>query len=237
MVDPRLPMPTRALAAPSAQARCVGGGLARRSAWALAFVLLLASPAAAHKTSVFVAVQGRAITGEAFFRGGTPVRGATVTVLGPAGEKLGEARTDEGGKFTFEPRVRCEHRLMIDAGEGHAAEAAVQADELPADLPTPANAPSGLAASAAGPLAKPSTAEPVLKMAPSGARDNDLRAELESIRSQLVEVRRDLAAHEDATRLRDILGGIGYILGLMGLAFYFLGVRRKSPRSPDSLRP
>ncbi|NQV23281.1 MAG: hypothetical protein HQ518_02845, partial [Rhodopirellula sp.] len=27
-------------------------------------------------------------------------------------------------------------------------------------------------------------------------------------------------------RWQDIIGGVGYILGLMGIVFYFLGVRR-----------
>ena len=28
-------------------------------------------------------------------------------------------------------------------------------------------------------------------------------------------------------RLQDIVGGVGYILGITGMLFYFLGIRRK----------
>ncbi|HOU21896.1 MAG TPA: hypothetical protein PKX16_06700 [Kiritimatiellia bacterium] len=61
-----------------------------------------------------------------------------------------------------------------------------------------------------------------------------LQGELQALQKQIVELRRDLAARDDRTRLRDILGGIGYILGLMGLAFYFLGTRRKTEPSPSA---
>ena len=50
---------------------------------------------------------------------------------------------------------------------------------------------------------------------------------MESLRAEIVELRREFADYRNSTRLRDVLGGIGYILGLAGLAFYFLGVRRK----------
>ncbi len=34
-------------------------------------------------------------------------------------------------------------------------------------------------------------------------------------------------------RLRDVLSGIGYIVGVAGIAFYFLGVRRRRSRPAD----
>lgn len=38
---------------------------------------------------------------------------------------------------------------------------------------------------------------------------------------------REIGALKEEVRLHDILGGIGYIIGLAGVAFYFLGVRRR----------
>jgi nickel transport protein len=43
----------------------------------------------------------------------------------------------------------------------------------------------------------------------------------------LAELRKEVARYENKVRLHDVLGGIGCILGFMGLAFYFLGVRRR----------
>ena len=38
---------------------------------------------------------------------------------------------------------------------------------------------------------------------------------------------REIGELKEEVRFHDILGGIGYILGLAGVAFYFLGVRRR----------
>jgi nickel transport protein len=56
---------------------------------------------------------------------------------------------------------------------------------------------------------------------------------LEAVHAQLVELRKQLNQHEQSLRLRDILGGIGYIVGIAGVAFYFLGIRRKRLKSSE----
>ena len=48
---------------------------------------------------------------------------------------------------------------------------------------------------------------------------------------QLAGLRADLDRYKNELRLRDVLGGVGYILGIMGIVFYFLGVRRKEKRA------
>ena len=42
---------------------------------------------------------------------------------------------------------------------------------------------------------------------------------------------RELKDLKNEIRFHDILGGIGYIVGAMGIAFYFLGVLRKEKRA------
>jgi nickel transport protein len=66
--------------------------------------------------------------------------------------------------------------------------------------------------------------------------DQSVPAELEAVAKQVAAMRSDLQKYRNDLHLRDLLGGIGYILGIMGIAFYFLGVRRKEKRSaiPDS---
>ena len=46
----------------------------------------------------------------------------------------------------------------------------------------------------------------------------------------LESIQKDLAELRDRLWLRDVLGGLGYIVGIAGVAFYFLGVRRKQSR-------
>lgn len=45
---------------------------------------------------------------------------------------------------------------------------------------------------------------------------------------QIVELRREIHELKNSIRLRDILGGIGYILGLVGIAMYFKAKERRS---------
>ncbi|NUQ61918.1 MAG: carboxypeptidase regulatory-like domain-containing protein [Pirellulales bacterium] len=190
------------------------------ASWALA-----ASPALAHKIHVFAYAEGHTIRGEAYARDGGPVRDAAVTAFGPGGVRLGEATTDAEGKFTFEARFRCDHRLAIDAGGGHAAEFTVSAEELPKDLPArasedkPQESPIPL-------LATPQTAV----SAASPMDEEALLAKLEAVDRQIVQLRMQIDGYEQKVRLHDVLGGLGYILGLMGVAYYFFGRRKKDER-------
>ena len=48
---------------------------------------------------------------------------------------------------------------------------------------------------------------------------------LADIRDEVAALRRQLAAYEQTTRVRDVLGGLGFLAGIAGAAFYFLGRR------------
>jgi hypothetical protein len=48
---------------------------------------------------------------------------------------------------------------------------------------------------------------------------------LADIRDEVATLRRQLAGYEQTTRIRDVLGGLGYLAGIAGAAFYFLGRR------------
>jgi nickel transport protein len=178
-----------------------------------AALILRPDPALAHKLNVFAWVEGRKITGEAYFRGHAPLAGGAVSVFGPAGEKIGQTTTDPQGKFHFEPKLRVDHRIVVDAGDGHAETFTVRADELPADLP----AGPGSASKAASPPAPTTSPEPsATAMLPDAG---GLQSQIGQLRAELQEFKREV-------RIHDVLGGLGYILGLMGVAFYFLGVRK-----------
>ena len=192
------------------------------------------TPALAHKLVVFATVEANTIQGEAYFRGGTPVREAKVTVVGPHGEVLGEITTDQEGKFTFDVRFRCDHKLIVNAGEGHSAEYTVSLDELPNGLPapdtpdeSPNTKPAGVELVAPAESRAERPAIPPGEAAGSAPLQQSLKADLETIDRQVAGLRKDLDKYKNQLRVQDILGGIGYILGIMGLVFYFLGVRKR----------
>jgi len=197
--------------------------------WRLAALAVLASawtasPAFAHKLSVFATAEGKTIRGRAYLHGGGSPGRAAVSLFDPQGERLGQTTTDEQGKFALEARFRCDHRIIVDSGEGHRAEHTLPAAALPEDLP--ARGPE-IGASAE----KPPPAAPASPPQGNSASSHDSASpvKLEDLARQIEQLQFQIDQLGSRVRFQDVLGGLGYILGLMGLAYYFLGVRRKLP--------
>jgi hypothetical protein len=169
------------------------------------------------------------VEGEVYYHDGTPARSAAVTILDPDGEALGKASTDQEGKFKFEPRFRCNHKLIADAGMGHQAVYTVEADELPRDLPARSTGDSADEADPAHAThSHPHDDQHGHQHGPVNHHDEEnLTAEIQALSQQVNALRKDLDKWKGRLRLQDIVGGIGYILGIMGLVSYFLGARRK----------
>jgi len=196
--------------------RLVGRLFKSSKAWPLAFALLAVLPATtalAHRLNVIAPVQGNAIAGEAYFVDGSPARGAAVTAFDPAGKSLGQTTTDGQGRFSVPLRVRCDHRVVVDAGDGHAKTVTVPASEMPGTLPDWDGK-------------VPAAEEDAATAAPSESA-GELMGQLAALQGQVAELRKEVARYENKVRLHDVLGGMGCILGFMGLAYYFLGVRRR----------
>jgi len=198
----------------------------RKLVAALVLVVVYARPAAAHSINVFAIAEGKTLQGEVYARGGEPIRQAKVSIFSPAGETLGETTTDDEGKFTFEARFRTDHRLVVDTGDGHEAEYTVPAEELPESLPGRDGEPA-VQPEPSSPPQRPIDASPATA---ESSGDVSMHEELAALQAQVAQLRRELAAHQQKLRLTDVAGAIGYILGLMGLSFYFLGVRKRNER-------
>jgi len=173
---------------------------------ALGLGLAFAAPdALAHKIRCFARAEGGRVVGRAYATGGGTIKDRPVEVYGPGGRLLHRTRTDEKGEFAFVPPARVDLRIVVKAGPGHEAEYTVRAVDLPP-----------------GPVASPAQ-----ETAP-GARDlGAIRALVgQAVDEKIQPLREDL----DRIRLRDVIGGLGYILGLTGIAFY-LSARAKLARA------
>lgn len=192
----------------------------RMTKWLLlpAALLLVGGQAFAHKVSIFATVQGDRIEGEAYFSGGGRPRDCVVKFVSPAGVELGETRTNAEGLFSFKPVVRGDHVIVMNTGDGHRAEYVIKAEDLPADLP-PAAGP----AEARPPAAAASDTAAAAPAA--GDRDADPRIAGE-VQRAVLPLRKQLDRMESTVRLRDILGGIGYIFGLAGVVMYVRSRKR-----------
>ncbi len=186
-------------------------------------VVMAACPktALAHNVRVFAHVEGDSVTAECSFHDGKPCRDSLVEVFDGQGTKLLDGRTDAEGRFVFRAPARADMLIRLSDSMGHMGEYKVHAADLPESL-------SGSV----------SAAQPGSSAEPPGHGEHSHRhgalseAEIEeavekAVSWQLAPIRRAIEESRRERRFLDVVGGIGYIVGLMGLFLYFRGRRRQ----------
>lgn len=182
-------------------------GIAQRIMLVLAIALLLLPPAAAlaHKLSIFAWPEGSEIRGEVMFSGGRMAKHVQITLQNTEDQTvLAETVCDEKGAFRFalpEQVLRSKPDLLLvaNAGEGHRDEWRVAAKEY----------------ALAGDSSTTAAHEPASELSEAHVR----RIVAEELSKALSPLRQSLAESlSPKPRLRDILGGIGWLVGLAGLA-------------------
>lgn len=171
----------------------------------------------AHRVNIFAYVDGDAIQVECYFSKSQKVTHGKLTFSDlKTGVILHEGTTDTQGMFRFHPDMNfleSGHGLNIQlyAGEGHQNHWQIEAEELEALLPVqPARQETE------------SAPQPPVTKTLHGIDCNELEELIGKIMdSRLTPIRQAIAAQQDSTpTLQDIIGGIGWILGLLGLATY-----------------
>lgn len=200
---------------------------------ALVACLALAGAAAAHALRLFAAVEGADLTGLAFFADGGRARDVPVA-LRVDGVVVAEVRTDAEGRFRFAAPEPTAARVEAATADGHRAtwdvpaSAWVRATSASGNAAsaTPAGAAPARAAAGDAPAATGAPAAVAAGDGPPTAPDPTLEARIEAaVARQVDRLREDLALAESRRRLSDVVGGVGYLLGLTGLASLLL--RRK----------
>lgn len=182
----------------------------------IAFTAVLTSlQAQAHKLKVFATAEGDRIEGEAYFAGGARAAGVAVLITDAEGHELARLTPDAEGRFHYRVERRREYRVVADSLDGHVASWTIRPEELSSSLPPadPAQTPPRVLAEPASPA--PRTQSPDL-------RERALSEMVErAVARQVRPLREALVAYDDKVRLHDILGGIGYILGIAGLGLWW----------------
>ena len=213
-----------------------------------AFILATATSALAHRVNIFAWTEGNEVVAECGFNGGNKVKQGQVVIFDAAtGAKLLEGRTDDFGVYRFPVSAEGKAhgvRIVIKAGEGHQNEWTVEAAELatiqPGTVaaPAPSSAPSAAATSAAASAPAVATApaaqrpaSPKTDKGPAQQAANISAADLQNIvntalDAKLGPIRKELAEMRVARPgFSEIFGGIGWLVGLAGIALYFKGRR------------
>ncbi len=192
------------------------------AAVAIALAASLSSPALAHKVIASGYAAGDAIEGEIGFSNGDVVAQTTVTITDPNGTPLGEVKTDADGFFRFVPSQAVPHIFRSDLGSGHVAEFRMEVSELPHSLQTLATA------AAIGAPSSP-VALPAGRTGVEAAELRDMIAL--AVRDEIRPLRRELITNREQASVQSILGGLGTILGLVGMAFYMMARRKLAEAS------
>lgn len=177
----------------------------------LLLVLLSSLPAHAHKVHVFAWVSGDTVTVESGLSGNKPLVKSKVTVKEmQTSQIILQGTGDKDGIFTFiipqEIKRKAPDLLItVSGGEGHQSEWLLPATEYVSERSIP-------------------TVLPQKHMASSTELEIMLQELLEK---ELAPIRRSLTKAEDKKPgFRDIIGGIGYLIGLAGLVAW---LKNKKP--------
>jgi len=182
----------------------------------LASILIISStlPALAHKVIIFAWAEGDTIFTESKFSGGRRATGAQVLVFDREGKKLLEGKTDDRGEFSFKVPKLTDLRIVLDAGTGHRAEWSIPESEI---------------LEARGDLGKKGSGEPSHLKAPGLSREEIKEIVEDSLDRKLRPIVKMIIESQDkGPSVNEIVGGIGYIFGLMGVALYFKNRGKKS---------
>jgi nickel transport protein len=178
-------------------------------------IILIGSnvPALAHKVMIFAWIERDTVFTESKFSGGKKAINAQVVIFDKDGKKLLEGKTDNKGEFSFKIPKVTDLRIVLNAAMGHKAEWTVPESEI----------------REAGTIVEEKNA-----VQPSGAIAVGLSKEEvqkiieDSLDKKLRPIVRMMTESKDTKpSLTEIIGGIGYIFGLMGVALYFMNRGKK----------
>jgi len=197
----------------------------------LCIVFVAVDSALAHRVNVFAWTEGDTVHVESKFAGGKKVKAGKIVVKDPQGNELLRGITDDQGEFSFKVPKRTDLKIVLIAGQGHQAEWTIRATEME-ELPS--ETASGTVAEEAMQTERkkgvPKTSSDTMTAVPDNAiKPKELEAIIETVLDRkLKPITRMLAdiRHEGPT-VRDIFAGIGYILGLVGIAVYVQSRKKK----------
>ena len=178
----------------------------------LMFSITLASPVFAHKIYLFVWADGGTVYTEGYFSSKKKVKNGEIGVFDSGGKKLLTGRTNEEGEFSFKlPIKETDLRIVLDDTVGHRAEYNLKADE-----------PKNI-------VEKTGETSETDKLGIPSPLDSKVVMEKvrivveETLDSRLRPILRALAKiqQEKSSGFAEIIGGIGYLFGIMGLVLYF----------------
>ncbi|NVM20404.1 MAG: hypothetical protein HWN68_01305 [Desulfobacterales bacterium] len=179
-------------------------------------------PALAHKVTIFAWVEGDTVYTQSKFSGGRKARNSTVVVYDKEGKLLLEGKTDKNGLFSFKIPKKTELKVALKASMGHLAEWTIPAEEI---MGAADNSEAGVVPSTqqAAPSTETKTSSELPATTAVSLSLQDVQDLIDrSLDRKLSPIVNMLADSLDrGPGMSEVMGGIGYIFGLVGVALYF----------------
>ena len=203
-----------------------------KAAWILLLMALclFSSEALAHKLNLYAYKEGSSFKGEGYYKGGQKAKKAVVKIMSKDGRMRAQSVTGNDGSFSLPiPKQPPPYTITMQDSEGHKAVFEIGEDQLDRAR----SEASRNAASDDPPHAENSG--PV-----KGPVVDASRQELEAMVSRLLDqklapIKAQLARQAiegEKVTVRDVVGGLGWILGLIGIAAWYSS--RKSKAGPPA---
>jgi nickel transport protein len=186
----------------------------------------------AHRVNVFAWVDGETIHVESKFFGGKKVKAGKVVVMDPRGVEMLSGLTNDQGQFSFRVPGQSDLRIIITAGQGHQGEWTVRQTELQGALPETKVKTDVIKNVGSEPKSdiENTSADDRSTIPGNHIKPEELEAMIESVLDRKLQpITRMLAeTRQEGPDVGDIFAGIGYILGLVGIAVYVQNRKKKA---------
>jgi nickel transport protein len=183
-------------------------------------LFIWAGVASAHKLSVFAYIENNTLVGEAYFNDGAPVRHSAIHVSDTENNLIAEGTTDEKGQFSIPIDITDLQSLLVsvNGGMGHMGQTVVTIDTAEPDKATEKAEKETNSNATESSNSTISLSEENI----SALMQEIVQKEMAPLRNELFLLRKEISK----PKLSEIIGGIGYIVGLVGVALW-VGGRKK----------
>jgi nickel transport protein len=172
----------------------------------------------AHKVYLFAWVEGNTVYTESYFSGKKKVIGGLIKVLDSSDKEILKGKTNEKGEFAFKIPQDTDLRIVLESSMGHRAEYLLKVDEIKGIDTIPETKTGN---SETKPISSPDNAVNMEQIRPLIEQVLDSRLKPISKRLSRIE-------EEKGPGLIEIIGGIGFIFGIMGVVLYFRSKKKNN---------
>ena len=171
----------------------------------------------AHKVYLFAWTEGDTIYTESYFSGNKKVNDGLITVYDFSGKELLKGKTNEMGEFSFKIPQKTDLRIVLESSMGHGAEYIFKLNEFSDVIESSEdNTGKNTGSRASIPNGEVIDVARIREMI-----EDSLDSRLKPISRKLAELQKD-----KGPGFTEIIGGVGYIFGIMGIALYFRGRKK-----------